>query len=181
MRGREHPRQNASSYSGYDQASLQAVKDDIAWAFLDFDRNALQTEPDARFASLPIYKGPLDGTPKDGELYAFAAVNRDEHHRSIGAVRREVSWEACMTLAGLDPVEVRFSLARQHQGDAYYFGASGSPIADRTGAAVAVLVGAGRGPNELRAASLSRFVATMTAIERNEQLTNAGILSGGSL
>ncbi|WP_223643769.1 trypsin-like peptidase domain-containing protein [Corallococcus sp. EGB] len=148
-----------------DPRSLDAVGDDIAWANLDVDRDALANDPEARFASLPIYTGPLDATPKTGEVYAFAAVNRDEHHVDAKAMLREVSWEAYMTLSALQASEVVLALARKHQGHGYYRGASGAPIADRSGAIVGVLVGAGTQQNELRAASLERFISAMRRIE----------------
>lgn len=143
-----------------DPRSVDAVQDDISWARLDVDSSALGREPE-----LPIYNGPLDSIPHEGESYAFAAVNRDELHVDARVMLREPAFEAYMTLAALHPSEVIFSLARKHQGHEYYRGASGAPIADRSGALVGILVGEGARENELRAASLARFISAMRRID----------------
>lgn len=148
-----------------DPASLNAVKDDIAWAWFDVDRDALAADPKAKSWSVPQYSGPLDAVATDGEVYAFAAANRDEVHDVARAVVREVSWEAYMTLTALDANGLILGLARDHQGHAFYRGASGAPVADRTGTIVGVLVGPGNGANELRAASLERFIRAMRQSE----------------
>jgi hypothetical protein len=149
-----------------DKASLKATRHDIAWATLDFDRAALAHEPKSRPNSvLPIYHGPLLEEPSRDWPYAFAAGNQDEGHPGARAVRREVASETDMAFAGKGPSYLRFALARPHQGDAYYLGASGAPVADARGVIIGVLSRRGAG-NELHVARLATFIAALKKEEK---------------
>ena len=140
-----------------DTRSFEADPHDIAFGLFDFDRESLKSAEEI----LPLYQGPLDRHPTTDEPYAFAAANRDEHHIEMRAVVRCVTREAYMRYLSTDDRGLRFSLARHHQGDTYYRGASGAPIADPSGAIVAIVAGPGDGPDELRGAGVARFVQTM--------------------
>ncbi len=146
-----------------DRNSLTASTHDIAWATLDVDFDVLRADSKAASRRLPIYRGPLDALPTAEEIYTFAALNRDEWHLQAQAIVRETAYEAWMTYEGEDVGGLRFRLARNHQGHNYYYGASGAPVADRTGAIVGVLTGPGREKDELLVASLARFIHAMQA------------------
>ncbi|MBL4845537.1 MAG: tetratricopeptide repeat protein [Planctomycetes bacterium] len=90
---------------------------------------------------VPIYRGPL-GLPRKDQLYGFAAANNARliQQRERYLVR-DYSYEIGMTFEGVDADSglYRFRLARKHQGDNYYAGASGAPIADQEGQIVALV------------------------------------------
>lgn len=114
---------------------------DVTWWDVNLCQAKNQAGTDPKLGTLP--KMPrLSETvtrPVAGETrYAFAAYNRMESYPPIprlGGIRgleRKPAYELAMEFAGLVPRNglYRFTLARMHQGNAYYSGASGAPIFD---------------------------------------------------
>ena len=63
-----------------------------------------------------------------------------------------------MTFEGIDNRGLyRFALARKHQGDAFYKGCSGSPIAAPDGTIVALVQGGAEMANEIYGVPLARY------------------------
>lgn len=144
-----------------DTASFDATTHDIAWAMPDFDRASLAADPAAGRSTVPTYTGPLDVVPTPAELYTFVAMNRDQLHMVAQGMAREIAAEAFMTLLREEHDGFRFALARKHQGDPYYFGSSGAPVADRSGTIIGVVSGGSSESDELVVAGLAAFVAAM--------------------
>ncbi len=146
---------------------VAAEEVDLAWASIaraDFlsaldDRRAKDA-----CAEVPVYCGPLDTKPAMNELYAFAAFNRAVFDPNDATLIRERSYELSMTVRERDERAgtVTFDLARTHQGDAYYQGASGAPIADSQGRIVAVLCGPGNAPDTLWGTEIARFASVLS-------------------
>jgi hypothetical protein len=119
---------------------------DIAWTELSIAKLRETLSADDRLKdvtwSLPAYTGPVDVEPSSSEPYGFAAYSRVEFHQDISRLLREEAYEVGMQFVGIDPKHdlYKFKLARNHQGDAYYKGSSGAPIADPTGKIVAIVV-----------------------------------------
>lgn len=123
---------------------------DFAWCELDWKALETQFKADSRTKgktlSLPIYRGPLNTRPTRRKRdYGFAAFNRvapDESQFPKRVMKREASYELGMKYSGQPESNgwYRFELAREHQGDAYYEGASGAPIFDLSGRIVALVL-----------------------------------------
>jgi len=131
-----------------------------AWIRVDDLRAACQHQQVISTDSeLCVYDGPLDVPADADEIYGFASYSRAAFDPRDRALLRESAYELGMRLRSRDPSSglLIFDLAREHMGDAYYEGASGSPIADSTGRIVGLLLGAGGEPNTLRALEPARF------------------------
>ncbi|MRG94623.1 hypothetical protein [Polyangium spumosum] len=118
---------------------------DFAWVELELDKLEEQLRSDERIKgqswAFKSYRRALDVEPTSSGIYGFAASSQMEYHRPIGALRREPSYELYMEYVGLDSSGLyRFKLAREHQGHAYYRGASGAPIADGNGQIVSMVL-----------------------------------------
>lgn len=148
-----------------DTTSLDATTHDIAWAMFDHDRGVLAADPIGARYTVPNYTGSLDAVPTGAELYAFVATNRDELHVGVQAMVREIAAEAFMTLLREEPDGFRFALGRKHQGDPYYRGSSGAPVADRSGTIIGVVSGGSSENDELVVAGLAPFIAAMRSRE----------------
>ncbi len=119
---------------------------DIAWVELDVEAIVTRAKAAGSTLDLEVYVGPLDSETASTEPYGFASMSRvvvephPLHNKRILA--REEACELCMEFEGVDQKYdlYRFKLARKHMGHKYYHGASGSPIADPSGAIVATVV-----------------------------------------
>ncbi len=136
---------------------------DLAWGWLRRTDmvEGLQSLPDPKPKMiLPVYDGPLDTAVMEDEQYGYAANNRIKWNPQSRELMREPSFEVGMTLRSRHESDgtVEFELARDHQGNEYYNGASGAPIADRSGRIVALLVGSAPG-NVIIGVELSQFSA----------------------
>ncbi|MCS4135434.1 hypothetical protein [Salinibacter ruber] len=127
---------------------------DVAWRQMDSLDILDDTEERSLDDSsvLPIYRGPLNEEPVFDEAYGFASWSNAEYHKALGQLRREAAYEVGMEYDGTQNVSLsgkdrdtqevhRFKLSREHQGNSYYKGASGSPIAGSDGKIVSVLIG----------------------------------------
>lgn len=78
-----------------------------------------------------------------GEVYGFAVMNHYEFVRSGNGFLLPLycCYEVGMELVDQDEHMNVFRLARSHQGDEYYRGGSGSPIADPEGQITSILIG----------------------------------------
>lgn len=144
-----------------DVGSFDASSHDIAWATFDQAPQRLAADATAAGWTVPTYRGPLETNPTTTDLYTFVATNRDELHKDAGAMVREIAAEGFMTLLREERDGFRLALAREHQGDAYYRGSSGAPVADRTGAIVGIVSGGSADANELVVAGLAQFIVAM--------------------
>jgi hypothetical protein len=137
---------------------------DVAWAKLDFselDELALKHPALANERlSLPIYRGPINTKPSRRSLYGFAALKpiELEHHGDLIILDRDIRYEYGMQYIGTDRKYdlYKFLLARSHQGDEYYHGVSGAPIADLTGKIVAIVVSGSEDDNLIYGLPLRR-------------------------
>jgi hypothetical protein len=141
---------------------------DLAWADLFPEKLAdqLVNAPKKPLSpvELPIYQGPLDSIPDLDLSYGFAAWNNVEAHKAISTLRREGRCELNMRYLGIDPHNHlhRFEPVK-FQGDAYYQGASGAPIADPTGLVVSMLVGGSDSQKCLWGLPLAEHAVTLMA------------------
>ena len=90
------------------------------------------------------------------EAYGFAVINNYEFTRDINGL---ILPTYCCVEVGMELVEQTerlniFKLARPHQGDEYYQGASGAPIADPEGQITSILIGRVPGTELLKASRL---------------------------
>jgi hypothetical protein len=130
---------------------LTPTVQDCEFAFGLINQQLLQAEAskDARLAGKPFafiyYKGPLTDEPiLKNEPYTYSSWNKVSFgHAFKSYLDRYATGEFCMSYEGRteDRKLYRFKLARPHQGDAYYRGASGSPIVDPAGKVVSLLIG----------------------------------------
>ena len=124
---------------------------DIAWWDINYEPAIRSMETDSALEglsiSLPLLPAKV-ARPATGTWFAFAAYNRGESYPPIprlGRIRgfeRKPAYEIAMEFGGVVVKNgmYRFNLARKHQGDAYYFGASGAPIFDDAGNLVSMVV-----------------------------------------
>jgi hypothetical protein len=135
---------------------------DLAWALLDVDkvRTQMRNDPaiEGRTLSLPIYTGPLDQVPEQNGYYGFAAPNRVELH-GTGYMYSEASFEIGMVYRGCRTEDglYEFELARTHQGQDFYSGASGAPIANEEGTIVSLLLSGDPARNVMWGVPLARY------------------------
>jgi len=142
--------------------SVSEQPDGFAW--VEFDLPKLKAKLKAeqekykKPITLPVYRGPIAEMAKPDEPYAFAAAPPRDYVPSIVQLIREPVFELHMAYEGDDERGFyRFSLARQHQGDAAYKGSSGSPIADRNGKIVALVQGGSQAENVVYGVPLARY------------------------
>lgn len=146
---------------------------DLAWAEIDIDRLRADVWKDPRLkgvpATIPEYRGPLDCRPSADDVYAYVALNQaeGEDHPFGKLLDRKPSHEIGMEYVG-DNAErdaYVFRLSRAHQGDPYYKGASGAPIADAEGTIVSIVLGGSEDRHELYGAKLADFEHLVGAVE----------------
>lgn len=123
---------------------------DVAWWDLDLDaiRRRLSGQPGLEGESPEVaLLPPMVAPPRENAEYFFAAYTQPEAHEWVSRLRspalhRTAAFEVGMTFDGIAEASglYRFRLARQHQGHAYYEGASGAPIFDNDFSLVSMLV-----------------------------------------
>lgn len=148
-----------------DLGEREKKRIDFAWARIDLSSFRDTIQNDARLKGkqfdLPIYTGPLDSSPRAGEPYSYASLNRAALVKAQGKtlLTRELSCEYLMgykETRSSDGLYV-FSVP-EHKGHEYYEGASGSPIVAPPGTVVSVLLGGCKSKNELYGFPLTRFI-----------------------
>lgn len=144
----------------------KADRIDFAWTEMSLGeiRETMRADPKlkGKTLELPYYRGPLDRAPTKGEAYGFAAWNRVYLGGfSQIVLERDFSYELGMEFKGVDKASglIKFKLARKHQGQKYYKGASGAPIADPEGAIVSMVLGGDKRDNIIYGLRLARFQA----------------------
>lgn len=141
---------------------------DLAWADLYPEELKEQLDKSPKQPQKPIelmlYQGPLDETPENDVPYGFAAWNGFEGHKDIHKAIREARYELNLRYVGVEPTNglYVFEPARKFQGDEYYEGASGSPIADPKGKIVSMLVGGNKAEQHLWGVPLAKHANSMT-------------------
>jgi hypothetical protein len=150
---------------------------DFAWARINLNslREAVQNDDrlKGKHFDLPIYVGPLGDSPRAGEPYCYASLNRAALVESLGTtlLARELSCEYLMEYKetrSSDGLYV-FSVP-EHKGHEYYEGASGSPIVAPSGKVVSVLLGGCKNKNELYGFPLARFIDLIAVSKHVEQI-----------
>ncbi len=132
--------------------TFYSTKEDFAWAEVDVPGilKKYKAEKKLKYSKLqiPCYTGPLDTKPDPEDAYAFASHKAIEFHVGIATLVREARYEIYMQFEGMDEAKglYRFKLARKHQGDDYYTGCSGSPIADAEGRIISLVVSGSKDP-----------------------------------
>jgi len=116
---------------------------DFAWAHLDIEALKQAMPPALKDSTIPVYRGTFEA-PSESRAYGFAAWIGDWYHRDSTELGMRLAHELYMKFDGVQPDgpwagSHRFLLARRHQGDKYYKGSSGSPIADEQGRIVALV------------------------------------------
>ena len=114
---------------------------------------------------MPRYLGPLDEEPSTQEAYGFASWSQVEFIEDKAALIRDAAYECFMEFVGSDKDKnlYTFRLSRKHQGHDYYFGASGSPIADSTGKIVSIVIGGSEAENAIYGTALSDYSRIFTS------------------
>ncbi len=139
-----------ASFRVGEVGTLATQREDVAWAPVDLEalRRQAQSDPAlaGRTVKVPLYRGPLNLKPVDGEAYGFASLTQPWLDGNMGHLMREPSFEFGMEYEGeAEDGEYLgcdvYRLGRPHQGHKYYRGASGAPIASAEGAIVSLLVG----------------------------------------
>jgi hypothetical protein len=134
---------------------------DFGWVDLKSVLGSIPAE--ARPSTLPAYRGSI-GQPKAGEDYGFAAANRVELVKGCETadLHRDPGFEFGMRFDGRhSDGRYVFKLAKKHQGDDYYFGSSGAPIADRSGAIVSLVSGGSEEADVIYGVPLAELVAKL--------------------
>jgi hypothetical protein len=158
-----------------DGSSVTAKrKIDVGWCELDIERLTKQFTADPRLAGknieIPAYHGPLDESPvKNEELYSFAAWNRGLLIPA-GALffERSPSFEVGMRFVRKNKYgKYVFKLGRQHQGHAYYKGASGAPIAAPDGKIISMVLGGSVKRNEIYGLPLADYAPLLGLVTAN--------------
>lgn len=140
---------------------------DVAWAAIDpaFVNEAIEAVEVTLPAPLemPMYRGPINEVPTKSHAYGFAAWNRVEKHPDLGTLYSEASFEVGMAFREERDDRYVFELARPHQGDDYYYGASGAPIADESGRIVSIVLEGSNGVDEILGLPLARYAELLDA------------------
>jgi hypothetical protein len=141
---------------------------DIAWSWLDLDvyRQILREQgPKSSRLEFTAYQGPINSEPAADAMYAFAAYSRVRLDANLAQLDVAPACEIGMEYQGTDECGLHeFALARPHQGDDYYYGASGAPIADETGRVVSILVSGLKDDNVLFGFPLSRIAPLIDSL-----------------
>lgn len=134
--------------------------DDIDYAYsklpVDIYKKELEQYKDVEFFS---YRHEFVKAEK-GEAYGFAVIN--DYGEFINNHNGYLLPSYCCFEVGLELVKQDehinfFKLSREFQGDEYYQGASGSPIADPEGAITSILIGGCEETGLLRASRLDNI------------------------
>jgi hypothetical protein len=141
---------------------------DVAWARIDPNRVQAvlaKIKPRRRrVVTFHTYRGPLDKEPDPESAYGYAAWNLGWLDANLRKYIAEPSFEIGMKYVGrTESGLLKFQLARPHQGDAYYQGASGSAIADEEGTVVSILLAGDKEQNLLYGLDLKRYAQLLDA------------------
>jgi hypothetical protein len=141
---------------------------DVAWCRLDIERiRQVLTKIDSTKPSvlnLPVYRGPIDMEPNPDAVYGYAAWNGGWLDANLRKYFVEPSFEIGMRYGGRSEDDLlMFNLARPHQGDAYYQGASGSAIAAEDGTVVSILLSGDKDKNVLYGLDLKKYAPLLDA------------------
>jgi hypothetical protein len=124
------------------------VKDtDFAWVNLDIAAVLQKLRSggvNPQEVNLPVYRGDFSRNPANQHIYGFAAWVTMGYCPPIGVLEMRQAYELYMRYDGVQSDgyyagSYRFRLTRKHQGDDYYRGSSGAPIADEEGHIVALV------------------------------------------
>jgi hypothetical protein len=151
-----------------DLATGETRRLDVAWSWLDLEgyRRTLRELGLRQKAQFTLYRGPIDGEPVADSPYGFASYSRVRLDANLSQLDVAPAFEIEMEYRGMDEHGLHeFALARPHQGDDYYCGASGAPIADETGRIVSILVSGLQAENVLFGFPLSRIAPLIDLIE----------------
>lgn len=157
------PLRDVQRLASLDLMAGRAPPIDLAWASIDPAdvRDALAAHPTlaGQKAELPVYRGSLDGTPKEQAVYGYASWNRVDIHQPAALRATDASWETHMRFCGTRPSDglYELALASARQPEDYYRGASGAPIADETGQIVSLVLDVDRDRNRLIGVPLALF------------------------
>jgi hypothetical protein len=153
-----------------DVASGTAEMIDVAWCRIDLKRvrNVLTRINQGQSTLMfNTYRGPLNTEPDMHAAYGYAAWNRGWLDANLRKFVLEPSFEIGMKYAGRFGDDLlTFELARPHQGDAYYSGASGSAIAAEDGTVVSVLLRGDKSKNLLYGLDLKKYAPLLDAATR---------------
>lgn len=147
------------------QAGARITGSDLAWAEVDFSAVIGQIDGDEQLNGKTLffpglYRGPMTSRADSKGVYTYLAPNLGLgfDHRIMPRLERSESFECGMEFVREDEVGLyRFRLYGKHKGDPYYEGASGAPIADASGAIVAVLVAGDESSGELLGVPLYKY------------------------
>ena len=147
----------------------ETIDIDLAWGEIDLDFISQQLTEDGRMdptkIEMPLYLGPLDEEPSTQKAYGFASWSQVEFIEDKGVLVRDAAYECFMEFVGRDKATnlYTFRLSRKHQGHDYYFGASGSPIADSTGKIVSIVISGSEAENTIYGTPLSDYSRIFTS------------------
>jgi len=151
-----------------DIQALEVSPIDVAWCRIDVERICevlTKINPsDPPILNLPFYRGPLEDEPSPDDFYGYAAWNLGEVDGNLRKYFAEPSFEVGMRYIGRSANDLlMFELARPHQGDEYYRGASGSAIMAEDGTIVSVLLSGNKDKNVLYGLDLKKYAPLLDA------------------
>lgn len=154
-----------------DAVSGEAEMIDVAWCRIDLQRVSdvvIRIKPGPQpVLTFNTYRGPLDTEPDTDAAYGYAAWNRGWLDANLRKFVLEPSFEIGMKYVGRsDDNLLTFELARPHQGDEYYSGASGSAIAAEDGTVVSMLLRGDKSKNLLYGLDLKKYAPLLDAATR---------------
>ncbi len=132
---------------------------DLAWGELDLKVWEQQLRAQGIATDIPLgwmpYIGPIEAPVKD-EAYGFSGVSSIDIVPAFGEMHQTPAYELYLEYSGDNAEQdlYEFTMARKHQGHAYYAGASGSPIAGPDGRIVSILLSGDDERNVLLGAKL---------------------------
>ena len=148
----------------------ETIDVDLAWGEIDLDVISQQLTEDGRMdptkIEMPLYLGPLDEEPSTQEAYGFASWSRQVVFiEDRATLIRNAAYEYFMEFVRRDKATnlYTFRLSRKHQGNDYYYGASGSPIADSTGKIVSIVIGGSKAEDAIYGTALSDYSRIFTS------------------
>lgn len=149
------------------KGSIEQAQDiDFAWVNYDLAalRTKLQRNPhEVVVPPLPAIRTPPTRIPDVNRPYGFAASIAKAYDHRTRELHTRNAFEAGMEFEGIQLAGTfagcyRFKLARQHQGDAYYRGSSGAPVADDEGHPIALVAGGAATENVIFGTPLQPFL-----------------------
>ena len=151
-----------------DVQSNTVIPIDVAWCRIDQERiRQVLTKINPRrppTLTLPVYKGPVGTEPNAEAAYGYAAWNRGWLDANLRKYVVEPSFEVGMRYIGRSESDLlMFQLARPHQGDEYYQGASGSGIAAEDGTVISILLGGENDRDILYGLDLPKYALLLDA------------------